>query len=46
MAPRKGEFVLVLVIGDRGHIGAVLVPMFIPAGRDVVGFDVGVVLRP
>jgi nucleoside-diphosphate-sugar epimerase len=47
MAPVKGEFVRVLVTGDRGHIGAVLVPMFISAGRDVVGFEMwGVVLGP
>lgn len=31
----------VLVTGDRGYIGAVLVPMFLSAGHDVVGLDVG-----
>ena len=41
MGPSKGEFVRVLVTGDRGYIGAVLVPMFITAGHDVVGLDVG-----
>lgn len=31
----------VLVAGDRGYIGAVLVPMLIGAGHDVVGVDAG-----
>ncbi|MBD8078960.1 NAD-dependent epimerase/dehydratase family protein [Cellulosimicrobium arenosum] len=31
----------VLVDGDRGYIGAVLVPYFQAAGHDVVGLDVG-----
>lgn len=31
----------VLVTGDRGYIGAVLVPFFSRAGHDVVGLDVG-----
>ncbi|NYD43079.1 NAD-dependent epimerase/dehydratase family protein [Nocardioides panaciterrulae] len=31
----------VLVAGDRGYIGAVLVPMLIGAGHDVVGLDAG-----
>jgi nucleoside-diphosphate-sugar epimerase len=31
----------VLVAGDRGYIGAVLVPMLLDAGHDVVGLDAG-----
>jgi nucleoside-diphosphate-sugar epimerase len=31
----------VLVDGDRGYIGAVLVPFLRAAGHDVVGLDVG-----
>lgn len=31
----------VLVAGDRGYIGAVLVPMLLGAGHDVVGLDAG-----
>jgi nucleoside-diphosphate-sugar epimerase len=31
----------VLVAGDRGYIGTVLVPMLIRAGHDVVGLDTG-----
>jgi nucleoside-diphosphate-sugar epimerase len=31
----------VLVAGDRGYIGAVLVPMFRAAGHEVVGLDAG-----
>ncbi|AKU15928.1 NAD-dependent epimerase/dehydratase family protein [Luteipulveratus mongoliensis] len=31
----------VLVTGDRGYIGAVLVPFFQAAGHDVVGLDAG-----
>src|SRR4029450_13322679 len=31
----------VLVDGDRGYIGAVLVPLVQAAGHEVVGFDVG-----
>src|SRR5215813_782051 len=31
----------VLVAGDRGYIGAVLVPLFRAAGHDVDGLDVG-----
>jgi nucleoside-diphosphate-sugar epimerase len=31
----------VLVDGDRGYVGAVLVPFFRAAGHDVVGLDVG-----
>src|SRR3954452_3170672 len=31
----------VLVAGDRGYIGAVLVPMLMDAGHDVVGLDAG-----
>jgi len=31
----------VLVTGDRGYIGQVLVPMFQSAGHEVVGLDVG-----
>ena len=31
----------VLVDGDRGYIGAVLVPFLRAAGNEVVGFDVG-----
>ncbi len=31
----------VLVAGDRGYIGAVLVPMLVGAGHDVVGLDAG-----
>jgi nucleoside-diphosphate-sugar epimerase len=31
----------VLVAGDRGYLGAVLVPMLIDAGYDVVGLDAG-----
>jgi nucleoside-diphosphate-sugar epimerase len=31
----------VLVDGDRGYIGAVLVPRFLEAGHDVVGLDAG-----
>ena len=31
----------VLVTGDRGYIGQVLVPMFQAAGHDVVGLDAG-----
>lgn len=31
----------VLVTGDRGYIGAVLVPWFIKHGHDVVGLDAG-----
>ena len=31
----------VLVAGDRGYIGAVLVPFVRAAGHDVVGLDVG-----
>jgi nucleoside-diphosphate-sugar epimerase len=31
----------ILVDGDRGYIGAVLVPFLLAAGHDVVGLDVG-----
>ena len=31
----------VLVTGHQGYIGAVLVPMLVEAGHDVVGFDLG-----
>jgi nucleoside-diphosphate-sugar epimerase len=31
----------VLVDGDRGYIGTVLVPIFLEAGHDVVGLDAG-----
>jgi nucleoside-diphosphate-sugar epimerase len=31
----------ILVAGDRGYIGAVLVPMLLEAGHDVVGLDAG-----
>ena len=31
----------VLVAGDRGYIGAVLVPLVQAAGHEVVGLDVG-----
>ena len=31
----------VLVVGDRGYIGSVLVPFVQAAGHQVVGFDVG-----
>lgn len=31
----------VLVAGDRGYIGAVLVPLFLAAGHEVVGLDAG-----
>ena len=31
----------VLVTGDGGYIGAVLVPMFVDAGHEVVGLDAG-----
>ncbi len=31
----------VLVDGDRGYIGSVLVPLFMAAGHDVVGLDAG-----
>jgi nucleoside-diphosphate-sugar epimerase len=31
----------VLVAGDRGYIGSVLVPMLMTAGHDVVGLDAG-----
>ena len=31
----------VLVTGDGGYIGAVLVPMFVDAGHEVVGLDTG-----
>jgi nucleoside-diphosphate-sugar epimerase len=31
----------VLVNGDRGYIGAVLVPLFLDAGHEVVGLDAG-----
>lgn len=31
----------VLVSGDRGYVGAVLVPLFLEAGHDVVGLDAG-----
>lgn len=31
----------VLVAGDRGYIGAVLVPLLLGAGHDVVGLDAG-----
>jgi nucleoside-diphosphate-sugar epimerase len=31
----------VLVTGDGGYIGAVLVPMFVEAGHEVVGLDTG-----
>ena len=31
----------VLVAGDRGYIGAVLVPLFREAGHEVVGLDIG-----
>jgi nucleoside-diphosphate-sugar epimerase len=31
----------VLVAGDRGYIGAVLVPMLLETGHDVVGLDAG-----
>ena len=31
----------VLVAGDRGYIGAVLVPMLLAAGHEVVGLDAG-----
>ena len=31
----------VLVDGDRGYIGAVLVPMLIESGHEVVGLDAG-----
>jgi nucleoside-diphosphate-sugar epimerase len=31
----------VLVTGDRGYIGQVLVPRFITAGHEVVGYDAG-----
>jgi nucleoside-diphosphate-sugar epimerase len=31
----------VLVTGDRGYIGAVLVPLFRDAGHEVVGLDIG-----
>ena len=31
----------VLVTGDRGYIGAVLVPLFREAGHEVVGLDIG-----
>lgn len=31
----------VLVAGDRGYIGAVLVPLLLDAGHDVVGLDAG-----
>ncbi|MBL0748513.1 NAD-dependent epimerase/dehydratase family protein [Nocardioides baculatus] len=31
----------ILVAGDRGYVGAVLVPLLIEAGHDVVGLDAG-----
>ncbi len=31
----------ILVAGDRGYIGAVLVPLFRGAGHEVVGLDAG-----
>src|SRR4029453_8978918 len=31
----------VLVDGDRGYIGSVLVPLFVAAGHEVVGLDAG-----
>ena len=31
----------VLVAGDRGYIGAVLVPLLMDARHDVVGLDAG-----
>ncbi|WP_435736856.1 SDR family oxidoreductase [Cellulosimicrobium sp. PMB13] len=38
---RWGSAVRVLVDGDRGYVGAVLVPFFRAAGHEVVGLDVG-----
>src|SRR4051812_32186600 len=37
----EGPFMRVLVAGDRGYIGAVLVPMMLEAGHEVVGLDAG-----
>lgn len=37
----EGELMRVLVDGDRGYIGAVLVPYLQRAGHEVVGLDVG-----
>ena len=31
----------ILVTGDQGYIGAVLVPMLIKKGHEVIGYDVG-----
>ena len=39
MTVGKGIHMRVLVTGDRGYIGSVLVPMFREAGHDVVGLD-------
>src|SRR5215213_4630470 len=42
LAPQHEEMVMrVLVAGDRGYIGAVLVPFVRAAGHEVVGIDVG-----
>src|SRR5262249_53893755 len=38
---RRGTVMKVLVSGDRGYIGAVLVPLFGKAGHEVVGLDIG-----
>src|SRR4029078_5813378 len=40
---RTGEVgqMKVLVDGDRGYVGAVLVPLFMEAGHEVVGLDAG-----
>jgi nucleoside-diphosphate-sugar epimerase len=40
-SPTLGVAVRVLVAGDRGYIGAVLVPFLRAAGHEVDGFDVG-----
>lgn len=37
----KDSTMRVLVNGDRGYIGAVLVPIFLQAGHEVVGLDAG-----
>src|SRR3954469_25930504 len=38
---RRGDPMRVLVAGDRGYIGAVLVPLVMAADHDVEGLDAG-----
>jgi nucleoside-diphosphate-sugar epimerase len=40
-SPNLGEAMRVLVAGDRGYIGAVLVPVLRAAGHEVDGLDLG-----